>query len=106
MRRIARLLLILAAACVAPAHSHHGISNWDLNKDVSLTGTISRLDFINPHSWLHVEVKDADGKSQSWQCEMRSANALRRSGWTVEMFRIGGPITVSRFVRFKVGESA
>ncbi len=95
MQRIARLLLILAAACVAPAHSHHGISNWDLNQDVTLTGTISRLDFINPHSWLHVEVESPDGKLQSWQCEMRSANALRRSGWTVEMFRIGGPITVT-----------
>ena len=83
-------------ACVAwPAFAHHGISNWDLNKDVALQGTIAKFEFINPHSWLHVTVKGADGRSEQWRCEMRSANALRRSGWTVEMFRLGSAITVN-----------
>jgi Family of unknown function (DUF6152) len=85
-------LLLLAIAL--PALAHHGISNWDLNKDVSVTGRISRIEFINPHAWLHVEVKNAQGKAEDWKCEMRSAHSLRRSGWTQEMFKTGSTITV------------
>jgi hypothetical protein len=86
---------LLALGLAAPAAwTHHGISNWDLNTDVTLKGTISEFDFLNPHSWLHVSVTGADGKVQQWQCEMRSANALRRSGWTVEMFKVGSAVTV------------
>jgi len=92
--RAALASLVLGFA-VPTVFAHHGISNWDLNKDVTLQGTISEFDFINPHSWLHVNVKGADGKVQEWQCEMRSANALRRSGWTVEMFKVGSTVTVT-----------
>jgi hypothetical protein len=45
------LLLVLIAGACAPAPAHHGISNWDLNKDLSITGTLVRMDLINPHSW-------------------------------------------------------
>ena len=54
--RCATLVCVLA---FGPAHAHHGISNWDLNKDVTVSGTLTRLEFINPHSWLHVAVKGA-----------------------------------------------
>jgi hypothetical protein len=86
-------LALLVLATTTPAH--HGISNWDLNTDVTLTGRITGLDFINPHSWLRLEVKDASGKTQAWSCEMRSAYSLRRSGWTVDMFKAGSAITVT-----------
>jgi hypothetical protein len=86
-------LLLGAVACAA--HAHHGISNWDLNKDISLTGRLTQIELINPHSWIHLEVRSADGKVASWKCEMRSVNALRRSGWTREMFRVGSTITVT-----------
>ena len=89
------LVALWAALCCAPILAHHGISNWDLNKDVSITGKVTRIDFISPHAWLHLEVKGADGKPEAWSCEMRSAHSLRRSGWTVEMFRIGSTITVT-----------
>lgn len=91
-----RLLSTWILACVAGmAGAHHGISNWDLNKDVTVTGRITKLDFVNPHAWLHLEVRGADGRTQAWSCEMRSAFSLRRSGWTVEMFRVGSTITVT-----------
>lgn len=92
MSRLALATLLVLAA--APALAHHGISNWDLNKDVTVEGTISTFEFINPHSWLHVTVKGTDGKPEEWKCEMRSANALRRSGWTVQMFKPGSKVTV------------
>ncbi|MFO7324098.1 MAG: DUF6152 family protein [Pseudomonadota bacterium] len=79
----------------ASAAAHHGISNWDLNRDVTITGTLTRIEFINPHAWLHLDVRGEDGKVTGWKCEMRSAHALRRSGWTKEMFRPGSTITVT-----------
>jgi hypothetical protein len=90
---LAALAVMLLASM--PALAHHGISNWDLNKDVTLTGTLTRIDLINPHAWLYLDVKNASGKVEDWRCEMRSAHALRRSGWTVEMFKIGSTITVN-----------
>jgi hypothetical protein len=91
----ARALMLAALLVASGARAHHGISNWDLNKDLALSGRLTRIDFISPHAWLHLEVKGADGKPEVWQCEMRSAHALRRSGWTIDMFRIGSTVTVT-----------
>ncbi len=95
MRGKLRALMAAAVLATATAQAHHGISNWDLNKDLTLTGRLTGIDFISPHAWLHLEVKGADGKAEAWQCEMRSAHSLRRSGWTLEMFRVGSNITVT-----------
>ena len=95
MRKPGNLWTIMIAVIPLTAVAHHGISNWDLNKDITLTGSIKSLDFLNPHAWLHLEVKDASGKTQPWSCEMRSAYSLRRSGWTVEMFKAGSAVTVT-----------
>jgi hypothetical protein len=89
------LLAAIAAGACAQAPAHHGISNWDLNKDLSITGTLVRIDLINPHSWIFVDVKGADGKVAHWRCEMRSVNSLRRSGWTTDMFKIGSTLTIT-----------
>ena len=85
---------LLACAAFA-AQAHHGISNWDLNQDIKVTGRLVRIELINPHAWLHLEVRGTDGKLASWKCEMRSASSLRRSGWTQEMFVAGSTITVT-----------
>ena len=85
----------LAACMAVPAQAHHGVSNWDLNKDITLTGTLAGVELVNPHAWLLVDVKGTDGKTQHWRCEMRSASSLRRSGWTREMFGAGTPVTVT-----------
>jgi hypothetical protein len=91
-----RMLAALVLACgVGAATAHHGISNWDLNSDVTVSGRITKLEFVNPHAWLHIEVRGAGGKTESWACEMRSAFSLRRSGWSQEMFRVGSQVTVT-----------
>lgn len=89
------LSALLLGAVATVAWSHHGISNWDLNKDLTLTGKLTAIELINPHTWIHVQVTGPDGKPAQWKCEMRSVNSLRRSGWTREMFQIGSTITVS-----------
>jgi hypothetical protein len=65
-----------------------------MNEDIELTGVVTDLDFVNPHSWVHFSVTGQDGKAVEWRCELRSATTLRRSGWTPEMFAAGTRITV------------
>jgi hypothetical protein len=89
--------LLVALTCVVAtdtALAHHGISNFDLNKDISITGTLTGIDLVNPHSWLHITVKEG-GKVSEWRCEMRAATVLKRSGWSTDMFRIGTQVTVT-----------
>jgi len=85
----------LAGALLASvAHAHHGVANFDLNRDIELEGVVSRVEFINPHSWLHVDVTNEDGETTAWRCEMRGATVLRRSGWSEDMFRPGMRIRI------------
>jgi hypothetical protein len=91
MRMSVRGVFILAAiVTAAPAWAHHGFGTFEVNKTVNFPGaTITKVEFINPHSWLYFDVRDASGRVQKMRCEMRSAHVLRRSGWESEMFRSG-----------------
>jgi hypothetical protein len=90
----ASVCLAVLVACATPTLAHHGAGTFELSKSVTFTGTLTRIEFINPHSWLYFEVKEADGKVSKHRCEMRSAHVLRRSGWTKELFPVGQQITV------------
>ena len=92
---ISRFIPIIAAflASAAVASAHHGFGTFDLTKSVTYTGKLTRLEFINPHSWLYFEVTD-NGKVTKYRCEMRSAHTLRRSGWKEELFPIGQTVTI------------
>lgn len=80
---------------LAGLQAHHGIANFDLNADIDLTGVVTGVEFLNPHSWLHLDVVDANGNTTAWRCEMRGATVLRRSGWSEAMFPEGREITVT-----------
>ena len=95
MSRAHVLVLIAGGAVAATASAHHGIANFDLNKDISISGSVSKLAFVNPHSWLYVSVVGADGKATEWQCEMRAATVLRRSGWSEAMFTAGTAVKIT-----------
>ncbi len=86
--------LVLTALCAAPAYAHHGPGTFELGKSVTFTGKLTRIDFVNPHSWLYFETTDATGKVSKYRCEMRSAHTLRRSGWTKELFPINSKVTI------------
>lgn len=91
-----RFIAVLAVffASVVTASAHHGFGTFDLTKSVTYTGKLTRLEFINPHSWLYFETTDANGKVTKHRCEMRSAHTLRRSGWKEELFPIGQQVTI------------
>ena len=80
----------------APAFAHHGFTvEFDASKCTDLKGTLSGLDWENPHAYLHMDVKDANGKVQTWRLEMITPNALKRNGTTRQDFlaNMGKPIS-------------
>ena len=90
-RRTAALALALTSPCFA----HHGVApHYDASKSVHLEGVVAKFDFINPHSFLYIDVVDAAGKQETWSCEMASRSVLSRNGLTAERFAPGAKITV------------
>jgi hypothetical protein len=76
------------------ALAHHGGAEYDLTKTVEYKAKLTRVDMINPHSWIYFDVTEKDGKVSRHRCEMRSVHVLRRSGWTKELFPVGQQITI------------
>src|SRR5215831_13860017 len=73
----------LVATVSIPVWAHHAFSaEFDANKYVKLRGTVSKMEWINPHAWLHIDVKGADGAITSWAIELGPPNALIKRGWT------------------------
>ncbi len=84
-------LIVLAT----PSWAHHGIGRFDPTRELTVEGTLTGLDFVNPHSYVHFNAIDADGAVIAMQCEMRAATVLRRSGWSPEMFVPGVSIKIA-----------
>jgi hypothetical protein len=73
--------LLCGLALGGPVSAHHSIqSQFDIHKTVSISGTVAKIEFINPHSYLTVNVKAADGKVQKWAFEMGGVGSLRKAG--------------------------
>jgi hypothetical protein len=94
MRLLLYAIPIIILGSAVPALAHHGGGTFDLTKSVTYNGTLTKVELVNPHSWLYFDVKEANGKVSHHRCEMRSVHVLRRSGWAKEQFQIGVPVTV------------
>ena len=99
MRKLAVLLGIAGLLAVAaPMWAHHAFAaEFDAQKPVKLKGTVAKVEFINPHSWIHMDVKDADGKVTRWMVEGGSPNALFRRGVTKDALPQGTEISVDGY---------
>ena len=86
--------LVIAAAMILPAWAHHSHGNYDLNEYTHLEGTVAELIWINPHTWIYLEVADEDGEVTLWALEGGSTNALSARGWTRDSVKVGDHITV------------
>lgn len=87
----------LAVGCLiasAPVFAHHGASTYDSKKLTTLKGTVTDFQFMNPHSEIFFEVKNADGKVEKWSAEAASMVTMSRLGWSKTLFKPGDQITV------------
>jgi DNA/RNA endonuclease YhcR with UshA esterase domain len=96
---------LVALALAAPVAAHHSISaEFDMNRPVTFTGTVSRIEWTNPHIYTHVQVKEADGKVTEYRVEGGPPNALYRAGWRKDTLKVGDTVTVSG-LRAKIATS-
>ena len=87
--------LLLAAV---PVLAHHSFAaEYDAGKPVKMTGTVTQMEWINPHAWIHIDVKKPDGKVESWMVEAGAPNALLRRGFNKQSLLPGTVITVEGY---------
>jgi Family of unknown function (DUF6152) len=94
---MSRALLIVFAAILLGnnlAFAHHSPIVFDRSKKVALTGTVTEFKWGNPHSWIHLDVKDESGTMGNWGIEMNPANNLVREGWRSSTLKPGDEVTI------------
>ena len=106
-----KTLAVIAAAgallmAAAPAWAHHAFAaEFDAGKPIKFKGTVTKMEWINPHAWIHIDVKGEDGQVTSWMIEAAAPNALLRRGWTKHSLLPGTEILVEGYPGERRSES-
>jgi len=97
-RSLMFLGVLWALGMVTPVVAHHSFSaEFGASKPVKLRGTVTEMEWINPHAWVHVDVKKPDGKVESWMIEGGTPNTLFRRGFTKDALAVGTQIVVDGY---------
>jgi len=95
-RMVLAALVVGVLTMAGAAFAHHGTANYDTDRSVTVTGTITEFDFVNPHVLVYMNVNQ-NGKVTRWQGELTSPNHLARAGWHKDTLKVGDTITMSGF---------
>jgi hypothetical protein len=90
---LAAALLLLAAPGLVSAH-HSTVVNFDSNHEISVSGVLTEIRWLNPHSRFRIDVKNAQGKVEEWLVEMGAMNTMTRAGFPMDRFMIGQTVTI------------
>jgi hypothetical protein len=96
-RVVLALLLLMASAKVALAH-HAFAAEYNANKRITLTGSVTGVEWTNPHAHFQIDVKDASGRVSRWDLELASPNVLQRGGWRRNSLKVGDIVTVDGYL--------
>jgi len=92
------LLLVMASLITGNASAHHAFSaEFDANQPIEIKGVVTKLELVNPHSWLYFDVKKSDGSAENWGFEFGAPFSLKQKGLTKASLPIGTEVTIKGF---------
>ena len=98
-RTLAGAFVVALISCAHAAWAHHAAAaKYDENKPITLKGTVTKLEWLNPHVYFYIDVKDSSGKTVNWAVETAPPNVLYRRGWTKESLKVGDIVTVEGYL--------
>ena len=95
MKKVLMIGASLLVVAALPVLAHHSFAaEFDAAKTITLKGAVTKVDWMNPHIWVYIDVKDDQGAMQHWQCEGGPPNSLTRNGWTRDALKVGDMVTI------------
>ena len=96
--KIKAIIVLAFVSSVPLAFAHHGLARFDTSHIVTMKGTITRFEWINPHAYVYADITDQRGKTANWKLECGSLGMLSRFGWTPGTVKIGDKVTLYGFI--------